>query len=96
MTICPASMETARAVVEAIVEVLVRGHGYQRIDKPKPSPQGGIRQNADGLYEGGPADWGRYLDNLISHDDTPCAMALLRTGMSDGAAVTLCARRLAA
>jgi hypothetical protein len=81
--------EQARHLVHDIVELLVRDHGYQRKEKAKTSPQGDIRQGTGGLYDGnGPADWDRYLENLIAHDDDAgFVMALLHTNMSDAAVV---------
>ena len=72
--------EEALALIEAAVELLVRDFGYRLKEKPKPKDQNG--------QGNGSADWTEYLANLGDHDKLAgFAMALLRSGMSDGAAV---------
>jgi hypothetical protein len=82
--------EQAQKLVDDIAELLIRQHLYQFKSKPKPPPQGDIKQDPQiGIYEDDvPADWDRYLANLIEHDDDAgFAMALLRAGFHDGATV---------
>jgi hypothetical protein len=70
--------EEARALVDDAVELLVHDFGYRRPEKAK-------KAKTDGQGNGA-ADWGEYLANLADHDTLAAfAMALLRSGMSDGA-----------
>jgi hypothetical protein len=76
--------EEARALAEDMADLLVTKYGYTR-EKTRQEKKAERERTFD--FNGG-ADWLDYLKNLIDHDnDVPLAMALLYTGMSDGAAV---------
>ena len=72
----------ARKLVDEIVELLIAQYGYRRKNERKTKSGNGYD------HDGGGANWDEYLNNLIDHDyDAPFAMALLRSGMHEGAAV---------
>ena len=75
------SVEEAQALVKDAADLVCRDFGYRLPEKPKAAKHGG-------QGNGGAADWGQYLENLADHDTLAAfGMALLRSGMSDGAAV---------
>jgi hypothetical protein len=75
------SFEEAQALVGDAAELVCRERGYRRPEKRKRA------SGKPGTGNGG-ADWSHYLGNLHDHDsDAGFAMALLCSGMSDGAAV---------
>jgi hypothetical protein len=72
--------KAAQALFDDAVELLVREFGYRRPVKAKKAKGRATKGN-------GAADWGEYLVNLGDHDVLAAfAMALVRSGMSDGAA----------
>jgi hypothetical protein len=72
----------AQALIDDAAELLCRDFGYQRKEKPKPKDRNG--------QGNGTADWSEYLANLEDHGKLAgFAMALLRGGLTDGAAVNL-------
>jgi hypothetical protein len=74
--------QEAQALIDDAADLLCRDFGYRRKEKPKPKDRGGQGNGA--------ADWGDYLANLEDHDKLAgFAMALVRGGLSDGAAVNL-------
>ncbi len=70
-------------MVDDLIELLIVEHGYRRKDvtsKPDHEHENG--------HDPGDNPWAPYLDNLIDHDQlVRLAMALLASGMNDGAAV---------
>jgi hypothetical protein len=81
------SEDEARAVVEDIVDLLTKEHGYRSVNA-KGQP-GTASKPANGRDPAGPADWAAPAD-LIDHD-LLCqhAMRLLASGMAAGAAVQM-------
>jgi Bifunctional DNA primase/polymerase, N-terminal len=70
----------AQALIDDAAELLCRDFGYRVKEKPKPKARNG--------QGNGGADWSEYLANLEDHEKLAgFAMALLRSGMSDGAVV---------
>ena len=70
----------ARELVEAAAELLIRDFGYRLPQRRAALPASSAQGNG--------ADWSQYFANLSDHDDLArLAMALLRSGMNDGAAV---------
>jgi hypothetical protein len=68
----------AHKLVDDIVALLIEQYGYRRKTKDKP-------KSGNGGYG---ADWDSFFNNTIDHDQlVASAMALLRSGMSDGAVV---------
>lgn len=68
----------AAKLVDDIVARLTEQHGYRRKD----------HKTRDDKSTDGHAEWNDLLDNLLDHDKLAVlAMSLLRSGMSDGAAV---------
>jgi 8-oxo-dGTP pyrophosphatase MutT (NUDIX family) len=77
--------DEAHQLAAAIVALLVDKHGYQRKEERKRST-GAATVNSG--QSNGRTDWSQFFDNLIDHDQlTAFAMALLRSGMNDGATV---------
>jgi RecA-family ATPase len=76
--------EAADDLVKALADILIKGFGY-RLKKTRE------QKKAEREWTGnGGADWIDYFKNLINHDnDVALAMAMLYTGMSDGAAVNM-------
>jgi hypothetical protein len=74
----------ARALVEEAVQILEEA-GYKRVElKPRARP----RPNGEGAPAGSGADWSRYA-HVEDHEVLAAfALALLNSGMHDGAAVT--------
>ena len=85
----------AKELVDKIVDLLVREHGYSRsATRPKAKANGSHHSNAGGQYRGASADWQYLLDNIHAgrelHDSLRDLAAKLTTaGMSEGAAVNL-------
>lgn len=74
--------ERAKELIDKIAERLIAEFGYRRgQEHPKA-------RRRDGQGSGGATDWSGYLGNLHDHDTLVAfAMALVRSGMADGAAV---------
>ena len=74
--------ERAKELIDKIAERLIAEFGYRRgQEHPKA-------RRRDGQGSGGATDWSSYLGNLHDHDTLVAfAMALVRSGMADGAAV---------
>ena len=74
--------ERAKELIDKIAERLIAEFGYRRgQERPKA-------RRRDGQGSGGATDWSGYLGNLHDHDTLAAfAMALVRSGMPDGAAV---------
>jgi hypothetical protein len=73
----------ARQLVDEIVELLIREHGYQR----KTEAKGNGKEPDDGARE--KCDWGKFGD-LLDHDNVvSVAMALIRGGLGKEAAYNL-------
>jgi hypothetical protein len=82
----PIDQKQAQALIDGAADLLVRDYGYSRKADTKPKAAKAAA-NSQGDRDRA-ADWGEYLANLDDHRTLArFAGALLKSGMSDGAAV---------
>jgi len=83
--------QEARALVDALVALLIRDHGYKRAPA-RPKTNGGAKPQAHEGGGGADRDWGALTENILTgrelHDSvTIFAAKLIASGMNSGAAV---------
>jgi len=83
--------QEARALVDDLVALLIRDHGYKRAPA-RPKTNGGAKPQAHEGGGGADRDWGALTENILTgrelHDSvTIFAAKLIASGMNSGAAV---------
>jgi hypothetical protein len=82
----------AKALIEAVADLLVRDHGYQRATSAASAPRDGQAGGGNGADGNGPDAWGQLTTDILAGrnlHDSLCSLSakLIASGMTAGAAV---------